>query len=125
MAARARVGARQVEERVTDPNTGGQKGRKLAQLSALDPRSLIRVAEVAGFGAIKYARLNFARGYAYSLSYDALQRHLHAFWDGEENDDESGLPHLAHAAWHCLALLTFRERGRGTDDRIHQLLEEK
>lgn len=110
------------EVRITDPNTGGQKGQKQAQLGAIDPLSLLRVAEVAGFGAAKYERMNFVRGYRWSLSYDALQRHMLAFWSGEDTDPESGLPHLAHAAWHALALLTFLERKRGTDDRITTLL---
>lgn len=109
------------EKRITDPVTGGEKGRKSAQLGALDPASLMRVAEVAGFGSMKYDRMNFTKGYSWSLSYDALQRHLHAFWNGENLDEESGLPHLAHAAWHCLALITFSERERGTDDRISNL----
>lgn len=97
--------------------TGGEKGSKLAQMSALDPNSLLIVAEVAGFGAQKYAKLNFMKGYDWSLSYDALQRHLHAFWSGQDIDDESGMSHLGHAAWHCLTLLSFIERGLGTDDR--------
>jgi hypothetical protein len=105
------------EERVTDPTTGGQKGRKLAEMGALDPSALLSVAEVAGYGSRKYARLNFMKGYAWSLSYDAMQRHLHAFWGGTDIDAESGLPHLAHAGWHALALLAFMQRGLGTDDR--------
>lgn len=108
------------EVRITDPVTGGQKGQKLSQLGAVDPRALLAVGEVAGFGAQKYARYNFAKGYKWSLSYDAMQRHLQAFWDGQDNDTESGLSHLAHAAWHCLALLSFVARGRGTDDRFPQ-----
>lgn len=105
------------EVRITDALTGGQKGQKDAQLGAVDPRSLMEVAKVAGFGAKKYARYNFMRGYSWSLSYDALQRHLHAFWDGEDRDPESGQLHLAHAAWHCLAMISWVLRGRGTDDR--------
>lgn len=106
------------EVRVTDARTGGEKGQKRSQLGAVDPAALMRVAEVAGFGSEKYERYNFAKGYAWSLSYDAMQRHLHAFWGGELLDPESGLPHLAHAGWHCLTLLTFSERERGTDDRF-------
>lgn len=108
------------EVRSTDSKTGGQKGAKLAKLGALDPRAIMEVAKVAGFGAIKYARYNFVKGYDWSLSYDAAQRHLHSFWDHEEADPESGISHLAHAAWHCLALLTFSLRGKGTDDRFPQ-----
>ena len=77
----------------------------------------LRVAEVAGFGGAKYDRYNFPKGYRWSLSFDALQRHLLAYWGGQDNDEESGLPHLAHAAWHCLALTAFMDRELGTDDR--------
>lgn len=111
------------EVRVTDPQTGGQKGSKLAQLGAVDPRSLMEVAKVAGFGGEKYERYNFVKGYRWSLSYDALQRHLNAWWAGDDNDEESGLSHLAHAAWHCLALMTFQRHGRGTDDRFASALD--
>lgn len=113
------------EERITHPVTGGEKGRKRAQLGALDPRSLMQVAEVAGYGAEKYERMNFMRGYEWSLSYDALQRHLHAFWEGENLDPESQLPHVAHAAWHCLALLTFMRLHPRLDDRGVQKTEQK
>ncbi len=105
------------EVRVVDPVTGGAKGMKLAQLGALDPAALMVVAEVAGFGGAKYARYNFLNGFDWSLAYDALQRHMHAFWGGEEIDPESGLPHPAHAAWQALCLTAFWLRGLGTDDR--------
>lgn len=121
------------EVRVTDAKTGGQKGQKLAQFSSLDPRSLIEVAKVAGFGARKYAHLNYTKGFDWNLAYDALQRHVTLFWAGYENDGDeladddpakaecSGLPHMAHAAWQCLCLLTFSLRKRGTDNRLHQM----
>lgn len=107
------------EIRITS-STGGQKGQKLAQLGSLDPLALLAVAEVSGFGAQKYARYNYLKGYSWSLSFDALQRHLLRFWSGEDLDPESGLPHLGHAAWHCLALLSFLRRDLGVDDRFKQ-----
>jgi hypothetical protein len=106
------------ETRITDPTTGGQKGSKLPQFGALDPDALITVAEVAGFGASKYERLNYLRGFNWSLAYDALQRHIHEFWAGREIDEESGLPHTAHATWQCLCLLSFALHDLGNDDRI-------
>ena len=105
-------------ERMTTSETGGNKAEKDLQLGALDPRALMEVARVAGVGAKKYARYNFAKGYAWSLSYDACQRHLHAFWDNVDRDKATGLYHTAQAAWHCLTLLTFQIRGLGTDDRF-------
>ena len=108
------------EVRVTDPRTGGMKGSKQACLGDSDPAAVLELAKVSGFGRKKYARLNYAKGYDWSLSYDALQRHLLAFWNREELDEESKLHHLAHAAWHCLTLLCFVLRQRGTDDRMER-----
>jgi hypothetical protein len=105
------------EVRVTS-DTGGEKGQKQARIGSLDPASLLDVAKVAGFGERKYSRLNYLNGYAWSLSFDAMQRHALAFWSGEDNDPESGLPHMAHAAWHCLAMLAFMRHGLGDDDRF-------
>lgn len=114
-----------LETRVTDPVTGGQKGSKPAQLGALCPRALLEVGRVAGFGATKYARFNFLRGYAWSLSADALLRHMCAWLDGEDRDPESGCHHMAHVAWHGLALTAFCLRNVGTDDRAHAAVPQK
>lgn len=57
------------------------------------------------YGAIKYSAHNWRKGMATSRYYDALQRHLMAWNDGEDLDPESGLPHLYHAAC-CLMFLS-------------------
>ncbi len=106
------------EERVTS-STGGQKGQKDARLGGADPRAMLELAKVYGFGEKKYDRYNYLKGYPYSLSVDALYRHLLAFLDGEDRDPESGLLHTAHVAWHALALTAFLIRGEHPefDDR--------
>jgi hypothetical protein len=106
------------EHRVIDPVTGGAKGQKDARLGALDAVALLELAKVGGMGEEKYSRFNYLKGYAWSLSIDALYRHLLAFQSGEDNDEESGLPHVAHAAWHALCLTSFVKRGLGSDDRF-------
>ena len=111
------------EIRVTDPKTGGQKGKKLAQLGAIDPAALLELAKVAGYGQHKYARYNYLLGFDWSLLVDALYRHLLAFQMGEVLDSESGLPHAAHVAWHALALVSFSQRGLGTDDGVVTFLD--
>jgi hypothetical protein len=111
----AKVGG---EVRVTNATTGGAKGKKPAQLGAVDPHSLLEVAAVAGFGGDKYERYNFTKGFEWSLSFDAFLRHSLAFWGGQDNDEESGLPHMAHAAWHALTLLTFMRHHPELDDRF-------
>jgi hypothetical protein len=45
------------EVRVVDPNTGGEKGAKLARFDLLPPGPLHHVAELYGKGAQKYAEL--------------------------------------------------------------------
>lgn len=108
---------------VTDPKTGGMKGSKEEALGDADPRALLELGRVYGFGRKKYSRLNYLRGYDWSLSYDAMQRHLNLFWADEELDTESGIHHLAHACWHTLALLAFAIHGLGTDDRPARLYD--
>ena len=94
------------EVRQTSP-TGGQKGQKPEQYSLIPVEPLAEVARVYAHGAEKYSRDNYLLGYDYSLSYDALQRHVNAFWSGETCDRDSGLHHLAHAVFHCFALIAF------------------
>lgn len=108
------------EEIRTTSATGGQKGVKAQRHSLLPRHGLDVIAEVFGFGAQKYDDHNWRRGYEWSKSYDALQRHLTAWWDGEDIDPESGLSHLGHAGFHILVLATWeRLDGQGSqfDDR--------
>ena len=134
------------EVRVTDDATGGQKGVKATQIGALDPVSLIVLGRVAGIGALKYDAFNFLRGYDWSYSYNAAQRHLNLFWAGEDLDvctvhgahdhpfvfiepghpdncDGTNLPHPALAAWHGLTLTSFLVRRIGIDTRPPKLRE--
>lgn len=109
---------------VTNPNevrttsaTGGEKGTKPERYDLIPVEALSKVAALYGRGAAKYAAHNWRRGYEWSKSYAALQRHATQFWAGEDNDTEMDLPHMASVAFHALALLTFMEEQRGFDDR--------
>jgi hypothetical protein len=104
--------------------TGGEKGVKSARFDLIASPFLWHLAEVCGFGAEKYDDDNWRKGYDWGLSYGAMQRHLNAFWMGEKLDPESGLPHLAHAAWHCMVLMVFSDDDAyaGYDNR-HDLPE--
>ncbi len=97
--------------------TGGQKEIKDERMSLLPVEALRYVSRIYAFGEKKYAAHNWRKGYDWSWSYDALQRHLSSFWAREDNDPESGLLHLGHAAFHVLLLLTFQLTGTGKDDR--------
>lgn len=101
---------------VTDEKTGGQKGTKLARFSLIPAEFLWALAEHYGLGARKYADRNWERGYKWSLSVDALERHLNQWKMGENNDPETGSSHLIAVAWHACALFIFQLRGLGTND---------
>jgi len=105
------------EQMVVDPETGGAKGSKLARFDLLPYDALLLVAEHFGKGASKYQDRNWERGYDWGLSMAALQRHLAAFWSGEDVDEETGSFHLQAVVFHALALLTFQIRDLGTDSR--------
>jgi len=87
--------------------TGGEKGVKPQRMSLLPFQALAKISEVYGFGEKKYAAHNWRKGYEWDKSIDALERHIGEFKDGKDLDPESGLPHLAHAAFHIFTLLVF------------------
>lgn len=99
-------------------DTGGEKGTKPLQVSAVDPVARAELGRVAAYGAEKYDRHNYLKGYRWALSLDAMHRHTLAYEMGEDFDPETGYHHMAHAAWHALALVSFTLRGIGTDDRL-------
>ena len=105
------------ETRVVNEQTGGAKGQKLARYELIPVEPLNEVAKLYGAGAQKYSDRNWERGYAWSLSYGALQRHANAFWGGESIDEETGRHHLAAVVFHALALMTFEQTHPEMDNR--------
>jgi hypothetical protein len=86
--------------------TGGRKfdGGKL-EYGLLPPFALEETVKVLTFGAQKYERDNWQKVPDSKRRYfDALQRHLWAWKKGEQNDNETGINHLAHAMC-CLMFL--------------------
>lgn len=105
------------EIRVRNDKTGAEKGAKPESYDQLYWPFIAELAKVYHFGSQKYAPYNYAKGYDWSLSFAALQRHIVLFWNGESHDSESGLHHLAHAAWHLSALFLFERMHPELDDR--------
>lgn len=77
------------------------------------------VGAVERFGAEKYGRRNWESngGMSYGRLIAAALRHIFAFSMGKDTDEESKLPHLAHAACNILFLLAYQLRNIGEDDR--------
>ena len=62
-----------------------------------------------------------ALGIEYSRLIAATLRHIASWQQGEDYDEESGHPHLAHATFGLLAILSFEEdpsRAAELDDRV-------
>ena len=106
------------DEQMNVSASGAMKASKLAQFAQIPPEALIALAEHYGRSRDKYPLHNFRGGYDWSLSFDALNRHLWLWWSGEEIDPDSGSHHLTAVAWHALTLMTFVQEGTGTDDRF-------
>ena len=69
-------------------------------------------------GACKYGSHNWRSiGVRSDVYYDAMQRHIMSWWEGETLDPESGAPHLAHVAACCIILLDADAAGKLTDNR--------
>lgn len=85
------------------------------------PRSALEAeARVMAYGAEKYGRDNWRGGFKWSRLIDATMRHIVAFADGEDNDPETGLSHLAHLRCCAGFLIEHVEAGLGEDDRHTQ-----
>ena len=83
----------------------------------IPPEALEAMAETLQYGLSKYEPRNWEPGMDHSKVFAAAQRHLWAYWKGEDKDPESGVHHLFHAI-SCVAFLcTYIKKGLGKDDR--------
>ena len=102
-----------------DPTNKGKVGLRFNQGKLpmyLIPVSWIKgLAEVMAFGSKKYADRNWELGMDWSICYSCAMRHMLAWWGGEQCDQESGIHHLLHAAWNCLAGYFYEVMGERYD----------
>jgi hypothetical protein len=100
-----------------DPAAGRKDDGGKPTFDLLPYAALAEVQRVLEYGAKKYEAWNWARGMRWLRLWNAVMRHLWAWVRGEDDDPESGLPHLACAVCSLLFLLEYRISGLGTDDR--------
>lgn len=112
-----------------DQHSPGAKlddGKPLAGLLGDFSLALMAVVDVGTYGAKKYSRGGWQSVPEGQQRYtDAMWRHMLAENRGEL--DESGLLHMAHAAWNALARLELKLRDVSLDYRstIYKKLSEK
>lgn len=69
-------------------------------------------------GAAKYGRHNYrVVGVRSSVYYDALFRHIQAWWEGEDIDPDSGMHHVTKAIATLVVLRDAMIQGKCEDDR--------
>ena len=88
------------------------------QLQWLPYESLTDLANVMEFGANKYQQNNWKKGLPFSRMIGAALRHLYKRMSGHILDEESGLPHLAHAGVCILFLLYYEKHHPHLDDTV-------
>ena len=87
----------------TDQSAKADKGK--LELSLVNPQLVKAVAEVRMYGTEKYGDSENWRKVEPKRYVDALYRHLLAYIEGNEVDEESGLSHLSHMACNLSFLL--------------------
>jgi len=91
-------------------------------------QAVAEIVRVLDFGAKKYSSRNWESGIKYSRVYSAMQRHLTAWWDRNDTDDETGISHLGHAGCCLLFILHYELKKKlyqKFDDRPKYEEEEK
>lgn len=84
----------------------------------LDPLFLEGIAKVLTYGANKYCDHNWIKCTSAMRYFGALMRHMWAWANGEDNDKETGISHLAHAGCCLMFMYGLLRRNKSTDDRV-------
>lgn len=102
-----------------DTNPKDAVGLSKAALSVLPMPPLYEAALAMAEGAMKYGRHNYrAASVRYSVYFDAIQRHLALWYEGQDNAPDSGCHHLGHVMACCIILLDdILGNQAGNDDR--------
>lgn len=87
------------------------------QWNLVDFPSLEPMVKVLEFGAQKYSAHNWKKGLKITETIDSMMRHLIALLDGEDNDPESGLPHIGHIQCNAMFLAFMLKNREDLDDR--------
>lgn len=84
----------------------------------LVPTSAIKaMAAVLQYGLSKYSERNWEKGNHWSVPRASGLRHDLAYWDGEDFDPESGLPHVYHKLMNAAMEVEYYEKFKELDDR--------
>lgn len=101
-----------------DTNPKDAVGVRKVPFSTVPARVVAEVGLAMLEGSRKYGRHNYrVAGVRASVYYDALLRHMTAWWEGEDIDPESGISHVVKAAACLFVLRDAMTNDKLTDDR--------
>jgi hypothetical protein len=106
-------------------------GSKKPAIWSVFPRWVsLAVGRVMSVGAAKYGKFNYRESAISASVYeDAMERHAALWFDGEDNDPETGVSHLASIIASAVLLMDAQATGKLVDDRqktgiVRQKLDE-
>ena len=106
------------EHNVKDTNPKDAVGIKKAPLSTVSGPVIMEMGLAMLEGARKYGRHNYrVSGVRASVYFDATIRHLIKWWEGEDEDRDSGLNHIIKAMTSLHVLRDSMIMGNWVDDR--------
>lgn len=104
-----------------DDNPKTVVGLRKPSLRSIPPSALLHLGAAMENGDVKYGRFNWRdRTVTSSVYYDAIQRHMLSWWDGEQKASDSGVHHLAHVMACCAILLDAEHNEKLNDDRRNE-----
>ena len=101
-------------------NNGVKFDKLKPRIGLIPAEAIYALATVLTAGAEKYADRNWEKGMDWERPFNALQRHMWAFWSGEDLDPELGVPHTWCAITELAFLIAYEARRAGTDNRAIQ-----
>jgi len=94
------------------------------RLDLIPPEVIEALGVVLTSGAKKYSARNWEGGLDWGRCFAACQRHLWAWWGGEDKDCETKQSHLSHALCNIAFLIAYEQRKVGNDDRPKEVQSE-
>lgn len=96
-----------MEDNLNIKSAGVKYDQEKEMFDLVAPGFLFELVRVLTYGAKKYDNRNWESGMRWGRVFAALMRHLWKWWAGERYDQESGVHHLAAAAFGCMVLFTY------------------
>ena len=107
-----------------DTNPKDSVGIRKVPMSTVPLPVLYEVGLAMLEGARRYGRHNYrVSGVRASVYYDALWRHIGAWWEGEDMDVSSGLPHIVKAIATLVVLRDSQIADNWIDDRPPKIID--